>query len=206
MPRVSLFADNFDRANGPIGSNYIIPTGADTPQIVSNNLRDTASVGGTIAIALVSSIAIPADQYAQADVANASTSTKVGVVSRYSSTELSGYEFFVETLGSSPWTLRRMDNGAPTVLASGIAVVTGTNSVEIEAEGDVLRCFIEGVLIHTENISGGYSSGGVGVLVNSFSTGFSAQLDNFEAGSMGSSGGIGGNSRLRRQLCYSSDY
>ena len=67
LPQEALAAtgsDNFDRADGGLGSNWTAVTGTAAPKIVSSNLR--AGTGGAVNSAYWSASTFGSDQFAQA--------------------------------------------------------------------------------------------------------------------------------------------
>ncbi len=63
-------SDNFDRANGALGSNWTTVSGTGAPQIVSNTLR--VRTAGALSSAYWSASTFSSDQFAQASLPNSS--------------------------------------------------------------------------------------------------------------------------------------
>src|SRR5215831_9177895 len=98
-------SDNFNRADGGLGSNWTTVAGTSAPKIVSNTLR--AGTPGALNSAYWSASTFGADQFAQASLPGSSgTQYGPGIAVRLSSTK--GYFLWY---GNSPGTvsLWRMD-------------------------------------------------------------------------------------------------
>ena len=101
-------SDNFDRADGGLGSNWTTVSGTAAPKIVSNNLR--VGTANAVNSAYWSASTFGSDQFAQASLPNSSGAQYgPGIAVRLSSTE--GY-FLWYGNSSNTVSLWRMDNSS----------------------------------------------------------------------------------------------
>ena len=139
-------SDNFNRANGPLGSNWTTVAGTAAPAIVSNTLR--AGTASKVNSAYWSASTFGNDQFAQASLPNSSASQYgPGIAVRLSSSK--GYFLWY---GNSPNTvsLWRMDSATSwtQLKQSGTLTVTPSTDVwKIQAVGSTISGYQNGNLV-----------------------------------------------------------
>jgi len=79
MKRI-LASDNFDRANGGLGTNWTTVTGLAAPQITSNTVNPLAV--GSDSAAFYNAVSFPNDQWSQATMVAAATSQGIEILCR----------------------------------------------------------------------------------------------------------------------------
>ena len=139
-------SDNFNRANGPLGSNWTTVAGTAAPAIVSNTLR--AGTASKVNSAYWSASTFGNDQFAQASLPNSSASQYgPGIAVRLSSSK--GYFLWY---GNSPNTvsLWRMDSATSWTQLKQSAALTVTPSSDvwkIQAVGSTISGYQNGNLV-----------------------------------------------------------
>ncbi len=139
-------SDNFDRADGGLGSNWTTVSGTAAPKIVSNNLR--VGTANAVNSAYWSASTFGSDQFAQASLPNSSGAQYgPGIAVRLSSTE--GY-FLWYGNSSNTVSLWRMDNssGWTQLQQSGPLTVSPSSDVwMIQAVGSTISGYQNGKLV-----------------------------------------------------------
>jgi hypothetical protein len=157
----SPYTDNFNRANGALGSPWTYGHDADTFAIISNSV--SAATGGFPHVYYNSTTAD--DQYSEADIYQGKSA--VGVRMGASHT---GYYF---TVTPTNWILRKggaESEAGGSSLDAGLHTITPGERLRIEAEGTTIRGYIDDVLIVTAT-DATYTSGFAG---------FASTLANFD--------------------------
>ena len=139
-------SDNFDRANGALGSNWTTVTGTAAPKIVSNTLQ--VGTANALNSAYWSAITFGNDQFAQASLPNSSGSQYgPGIAVRLSSSK--GYFLWY---GNQPNTVSiwRMDSATSwtQLKQSGTLTVSPSSDVwKIQAVGSAISGYQNGKLV-----------------------------------------------------------
>lgn len=168
--------DNFNRANGALGSNWSTGPSFSAPTIVSNAAKGPG--GGAWGIAYWNSAVntFSNDQHA---VVTATAVVYVGAVVRHQASTSSGYICFAQ-VGSNSVFIYRMDSGTFTLLSgpgTGITINVG-DTIELDVVGSALSCKISGVAYPSINVTDAtYTSGQPGIGLNDAAGG-----DNWSAG------------------------
>ena len=142
----SIVSDNFDRADGALGSNWTTVPGTAAPEIVSNTLR--VGTASALNSAYWSASTFGDDQFAQASLPNSSgTQDGPGIAVRLSGTR--GYFLWY---GNSPNTvsLWRMDSSTSwTQLAQStpLTVLPSSDVWMIQAVGSTISGYQNGNLV-----------------------------------------------------------
>jgi Putative esterase len=181
-------SDNFNRADGGLGSNWTTVAGTSAPKIVSNVLR--AGTPGALNSAYWSASTFGADQFAQASLPGSSgTQYGPGIAVRLSSTK--GYFLWY---GNSPGTvsLWRMDGSGSsnwTQLAQSAPLTMSPSSDVwmIQAVGSTISGYQNGNLV-VQATDTHITSGSPGVWMYYSSN----QLDNWSGGNMTTTYQVGG--------------
>ena len=173
-------SDNFDRADGGLGSNWTTVSGTAAPKIVSNNLR--AGTASAVNSAYWSASTFGSDQFAQASLPNSSgTQYGPGIAVRLSSTK--GY-FLWYGNSSNTVSLWRMDNssGWTQLKQSGPLTVSASSDVwMIRAVGSTISGYQNGKLV-VQATDTKITSGSPGVWLYYSSN----QIDNWSGGDVAS--------------------
>ena len=172
----ATFSDNFDRADGGLGSNWTTATGTAAPAIVSNTLRPgTAS---KLNSAYWSASTFGNDQFAQASLpASSGTQVGPGIAVRLSSTK--GY-FLWYGNSSSTVSLWRMDSSTSWTQLKQSAALTVSPSSDvwkIQAVGSTISGYQNGKLV-VQATDTKITSGSPGVWLYYVSN----QIDNWSGG------------------------
>ena len=169
-------SDNFDRADGGLGSNWTTVSGTAAPKIVSNNLR--AGTASAVNSAYWSASTFGSDQFAQASLPNSSgTQYGPGIAVRLSSTK--GY-FLWYGNSSNTVSLWRMDSssGWSQLKQSGPLTVSPSSDVwMIQAVGSTISGYQNGKLV-VQATDTKITSGSPGVWLYYSSN----QIDNWSGG------------------------
>ena len=188
IPPTQVANDDFNRANGGLGTNWTTPSGFQTLNISSNAVQAT---GAGHNVAYYNAVAWPADHYSEVTVtANASASDYVGLAVRMNSAG-DGYVFAAcgPAAGACTAVLNKMAGG-------GFAANLGTASVTTHV-GDVFRFKAIGTTLSvTQNgapilsvTDASYASGNAGIDVfNSSGTFANARVDSWAGGNQNGGG------------------
>ena len=169
-------SDNFDRANGALGSNWTTVSGTGAPQIVSNTLR--VRTAGALSSAYWSASTFSSDQFAQASLPNSSgTQYGPGIAVRLSGSK--GY-FLWYGNSSNTVSLWRMDSSSSETLLKQSASLTVSPSSDvwkIQAVGSTISGYQNGKLV-VQATDTNITSGSPGVWLYYSSN----QIDNWSGG------------------------
>src|SRR4029077_6883809 len=177
------FTDNFNRADGGMGANWVTDTSLNHPlAIVSNTCQGSTAATHNIATYNASGV-LPANQYAQCKVAV--IGGYVGTVLRSDTAGNFYVCYYPPSLGNS-CTIYRFDAGIASFVASGSTSITPTvgDVIYFEAVGNALTFKINGVTVCT-GTDGTYTGAGYAG-IDIFDTGFA--VDDFEVGAIGGAG------------------
>ncbi|MFE2563048.1 hypothetical protein [Streptomyces mirabilis] len=134
---MTTFTDDFNRANGAPGANWVDGTGLWT--IVSNQLS-SGSAGGTIVIRAATAMATN-DNSAQVTIA-ATAAVSHGIWARGNTGFTQGYLWRND--GSS-WTLFSVVGGSFTSIGSYAAAAVAGDVVKVQAVGSTIKGFVNGI-------------------------------------------------------------
>ena len=169
-------SDNFDRADGALGSNWTTVSGTGAPQIVSNTLR--VRTAGALSSAYWSASTFSSDQFAQASLPNSSgTQYGPGIAVRLSGSK--GY-FLWYGNSSNTVSLWRMDSSSSETLLKQSASLTVSPSSDvwkIQAVGSTISGYQNGKLV-VQATDANITSGSPGVWLYYSSN----QIDNWSGG------------------------
>ena len=169
-------SDNFDRADGALGSNWTTVSGTGAPQIVSNTLR--VRTAGALSSAYWSASTFSSDQFAQASLPNSSgTQYGPGIAVRLSGSK--GY-FLWYGNSSNTVSLWRMDSSSSETLLKQSASLTVSPSSDvwkIQAVGSTISGYQNGKLV-VQATDANIKSGSPGVWLYYSSN----QIDNWSGG------------------------
>ena len=169
-------SDNFDRADGALGSNWTTVSGTGAPQIVSNTLR--VGTAGALSSAYWSASTFSSDQFAQASLPNSSgTQYGPGIAVRLSGSK--GY-FLWYGNSSNTVSLWRMDSSSSGTLLKQSASLTVSPSSDvwkIQAVGSTISGYQNGKLV-VQATDANIKSGSPGVWLYYSSN----QIDNWSGG------------------------
>ena len=169
-------SDNFDRADGALGSNWTTVSGTGAPKIVSNTLR--VGTAGALSSAYWSASTFSSDQFAQASLPNSSgTQYGPGIAVRLSGSK--GY-FLWYGNSSNTVSLWRMDSSSSWTLLKQSASLTVSPSSDvwkIQAVGSTISGYQNGKLV-VQATDTNIKSGSPGVWLYYSSN----QIDNWSGG------------------------
>jgi hypothetical protein len=134
--------DSFNRANGPLGSNWTVPVFTalpGAPKIVSNQFAPDADTGNDYCSAYWNPATFGPDCEIYTTIASLANSNKIiEMYLRMTGMDgtPSGYSLFTSDFSS--WSINRYDNGAFTQLGTFSGGIIATDSVGFSARGNVL--------------------------------------------------------------------
>ncbi len=171
-------SDNFDRADGVLGSNWTTVSGTGAPKIVSNTLR--VRTAGALSSAYWSASTFSSDQFAQASLPNSSgTQYGPGIAVRLSGSK--GY-FLWYGNSSNTVSLWRMDSSSSETQLKQSASLTVSPSSDvwkIQAVGSTISGYQNGKLV-VQATDTNIKSGSPGVWLYYSSN----QIDNWSGGNV----------------------
>jgi hypothetical protein len=183
----TAISDNFNRANGPLGSNWTTLSGTSAPAISGNQL--TAGTPNTVNAAYWSANSFNDDQYVQAQFTTPEVSGKYGpgIAVRMSASG-HGYVLWYGNTDSTV-TIFRMDapNNLVTLKQSAALTISTTDTWRLEAVGGYLSAYQNGNLI-IQTIDDHYTSGSPGVWMFNATN----DLDNWAGGDTTPQYSVGG--------------
>lgn len=141
-------SDAFNRPDGPIGGNWIVPQGFAVPLIVSNQI-----VGNAMGAIYNAPVWAP-DQFSAIRRVSGSVAVRVRFIDF-----LHYYEIYVNAAGTL-FFQKRTEAGYTTFATVPGAVSPG-DVIRLEAEADTLRAKVNGAVV-ASIIDTGYRTGGVG--------------------------------------------
>ena len=170
--------DNFNRANGALGSNWTAAIG--TLQVSNNTAIATAVSNGNASAIWANGASFHANQFAQTTITSLNGTTDfIGPAVRYN-TAGSGYTCIESTTSLA---LQRDDTNTRATLQS--SAITGTNGdvLRIEANGNTITCTqtsASGAVVSVSSTDSTYPTGSPGI----FSFGTVATQDNWSGGNL----------------------
>jgi len=174
-----LFSDDFNRANGSIGSNYQVSSGSAIMQIISNQVYTTFTDTLQINCVSTGSILFPADQEVQVTMA-AVTSNGSDLASpavRVNPTNGTCYAILLDIFQAGGRRMVRITGNASTVIGSvNLSTVAG-DIWSLRAAGNRISAYRNGILVDSV-IDSTYASGQPGLFYSRGNTG-GTRMDNF---------------------------
>jgi hypothetical protein len=172
-----LFSDDFNRANGSIGSNYQVSSGSAIMQIISNQVYTTFTDTLQVNCVSTGSILFPADQEAQITVAVSNNSDIAGPAVRVNPTNGTCYALFLDTNVAANRRIIRINGNTSTTIGSVNLTAVSGDIWSLRVVGNRLSAYRNGILMDsvTDNT---YSSGQTGLFYSRGNTGGS-RMDNF---------------------------
>jgi hypothetical protein len=167
--------DDFDRADGALGSNWTTH-GVATPAIITNVVYSGTS--NTVGYANYSGAAFNDDQYAQVSIASTGSDSS-GATCRMDS---SGNGYAAVCTNSTTCSLYLVTSGSRAYLQSSYVTVSDiTNkTLKITCDGQVITGYLDGIAFDSKTDTT-YTTGSPGLTVrNNWTKG----VDNFEAGNL----------------------
>ena len=203
MARTQIATDDFNRADGNIGSNWtyifdIAWTGAgSTISVLSNKARALSEGSHSQIEVWAGAGSFTTDQYSKATVSGLAQNGdpyRAGVVARCSTDTDANrdyYAYWIKDTGASSKTteLFKVVNGTTTVLDTRSTTWANGDTVEIECEGTTIRGLKNGVEVVSVTDSE-LSAGKPGIAIGGTSSG--PFLDDWEGGILSASGGSAG--------------
>jgi len=176
--------DNFNRADGGVGSNWTALQNASAVAsghtIVSNQCKAIQGTGN-YAFSYWNADTFPADHYSQVVAAN--LAAYCGIVVRMpSSGMIDGYLLF-NTLGGSTNSYR-LDDGAFTLMASGLTAPAINSVMKITAESSAIKYYDDGVQMGTTQTDATYGTGRAGIFGYNDGSPVVGLVDDWEGGSI----------------------
>lgn len=181
---MAVATDNFNRANGAVGSNWTQPPASSaTLNVVSNQCGVSST--GVFCCGFWNASTFVADHYSQATIGTAATSGSeaVGLIVR---AKTGTDEFYLGFVSDSKWQIYARSGGSYTLLTDTTAGSTSGDVIKLEATGTgpvVINLNKNGVL------QTGYTTGGGDAIINGGSPGIlildsgnSLSLDDWEGG------------------------
>lgn len=179
---MATILDDFNRANGGLGTNWTTLASNTAPSISSNTAINPLGAGGGGCGALWTADSFSGDAFCQLSASVGSSYCNVAVLICFNDAGTDGYWFYWENNGGTGnYVLQEVITGSGVNLASAAGVgITGTRTLRIERRGNVIVAFVNSVEIvratDATRLSGraGFSP--------YFDSGTTPTVDNFAAG------------------------
>jgi len=136
-PETSV-SDNFNRADGAIGTNWTAHIGNFT--VSSNAVLPT---GGAMNVATFNTELSSSDNYSESVCSSYSSGPDSGLMCRYNSGAY--YAYWYENLSSSSGYKLTKFSGTETRLGSYSASTTGARTIKVYSNGSTIKGFVDGV-------------------------------------------------------------
>lgn len=185
--RTTLASDDFNRADGALGSNWTTIVSTTAPAIVSNTIHDQGAAASSGAF--YSGVPNwPSDSWAQITLVTQEASAgSQGVGLRIQPAAYSGYLGFFDA-GTGNLRIRRVDAGAATNLVAVAYTFAANDVLRFEAIASQLRLYINDVL-KLATFDTTYKTGSAGYI--GFRQAADNSCDDWSAGSFDIAGGQG---------------
>jgi len=182
------FTDDFNRANGALGSNWESNNTAPgaTNTIASNKVGTQTGSARAFSQVKSSILAAASDQYSQISVATYDSGDQFGVSVRGSAPSSAENCYFFWNDGGGNWLLRKVVAGSISLLATqaqtgGAAVPSPPFTMRLEVSGTTLTGKINGTTVITAAAGSDFSGGRPGFVTYYTNT---TTLDNFDGGDL----------------------
>ena len=187
----TAFLDNFNRANGDIGSNYeTMAAASGLPLTVFNNqLRGPTStiLSAMSSVSPLTTVFSP-DQDAIIRYTAISNFDFAGPAVRINPINSTGYILGLDGVNNQGRRISRMDNGVITNLGAAVAIIPNVGDVfTLRAVGSLISAYRNGILVASASDST-YSTGQPGVYYKKENNN-GTQMDNFIAVNVSTTGG-----------------
>ena len=172
------FSDNFNRANGGLGSDWTTSSGSP----VVNSNRFCTSASGS-ALAYWSSSAVASDQFSKGNA----ISVLAGNRYVYFGVRMGsgGRGYFIKTDGSNSWIVYRASGGSDQVLQTLNTIFSSSDVAEIKVNGSTLSAYKNGFQIGVNQTHSALTSGSPGLGVSPDNN---TSADNWQGGGLLPSG------------------
>jgi hypothetical protein len=156
-PTTLSASDDFTRANGSLGSNWVVDQGSwliDTNQVrgATPDIRNYAHWSASAS----------ADQFSQTVLYNGGTNPSYGPVVRLTSA-VNGYMLVVRFGAATEIKLRRADGGTLTTLVSYAEIPISGAVYRLEISGTTIRAYMNGEQLGTDTTDATYATGQPGI-------------------------------------------
>lgn len=155
---MTIYADDFNRSNGAIGSDYTAMTGLSIPVV---NTNQVAAGSAASFAARVTAVSFGDNQRANIRLKACSTNCGIMAGVRFQPAAMNGYAFQVTgAIGASQaWRLKRITANAETLLASGTMTTAANDIISCSAVGNVITGYLNGAII-IQAVDTTYPTGG----------------------------------------------
>jgi hypothetical protein len=184
--RTLIASDDFNRANGAIGSNWAqLNAGWGSISINGNAASGAQQDDNTAVARWVGAGTFTDDQYAKGTVSGLGTfgaSYFKGVICRASADTDAARDFYCHAIIddiTKQSVLFRVVNGTRTVIVSGNVPWVNGDTIELEAQGTTLRCYRNGAQVLTSQTDANLTSGAPGLYLSGSET-----MDAWEGGNL----------------------
>jgi hypothetical protein len=174
---MATFSDDFNRADGTLGSNWTTVSGFAAPAVTSNQAA-AGSVALCLAAVATGTASFAANHSATATITALGDFDYGGPAVRLDAAGGTGYAIKVDGRSNANSTLIRLSGGGSTNIG-GTYAVAANDVLKLEATGTSLLYYKNGTLIDTV-VDTTYSTGQPGLLVQ-FGNVNAARLDTFSA-------------------------
>ncbi len=184
MARSQVASDNFNRANGTLGSDWAqLNTNDGELEIISNAVH--APYSNMVYARWVGAGTFDDDQYAEVVMSGfASNNDRLGVAVRCSAdtnATRDAYLFYVHDNGGTPaWRLDKVVNGTTTNLANSTAAFVATDLLSMEVEGTTIRVYRNSTQLGSDVTDSALATGKPGVC--GYQSGGGLRLDDWTGG------------------------
>jgi len=158
---VPLAQDNFDRADGSLGANWLTAPVSMTPLAISNH--QLLAPTGNYSEAHYTGAQYAGNQYSQITYVSDLGTGAINLIVRAQQYDASATaDGYIGQAGMNGWRIIRLDNGVETELAAGAATFTPGDTLNFSASGNVLT-FKQGNDVLGTVVDSTYSTGQTGI-------------------------------------------
>jgi hypothetical protein len=159
---MATFSDNFNRADGALGSNWTSVGTLGALAIFSNQVRAGSLPGPFANIVAPATATFSADQESSLTVATAVSNDFVGPLVRVDATNGTGYGIYGRTINDNTMRLFRFVNASRTLIGSTNLIVANGDVLLLRAVGTTISAYKNGVL-HESVTDSTYATGQPGI-------------------------------------------
>lgn len=180
---MATFADDFNRADGALGSNWATVGTRSQPTIVSNRFAVTSAPSIRAAAVATSAATFTADHEATITAAVLGSADFLGPAVRVDATNGTGYMIYTDGTNSSNRRVYRFTNAGTTNIGGVNISCTAGDTLTLRAVGSTITAYKNGVLVDTIS-DATYTSGQPGIFYERGNNGTS-RGDDFTATDIG---------------------
>ena len=179
MVAANVFIDDFNRADGSVGSNYQAVSGSSLFQIISNQVRVNITDRAQLNCVSTGSVIFNANHESQVTFGAVVGSDLASPAVRIDPTNGTGYIIFLDTFAASGRRISTLAQNVRTSIGNVNLSATAGDIWKLQANGNVITAYRNGVVVDSVT-NNTYTSGQPGLFYSRGNVG-GTRMDNFIA-------------------------